>query len=118
MCVGAQDVPGAGRVISLTTWKKLGGVYAGQWANWYPHSADVGKFTRDFVVASQFGQITRDLSKGTVIYAEFENRPSTGEIANYTSQITGRIVAAFSGLYEAQKPNWSGEFSALYLDVV
>jgi hypothetical protein len=118
MCVGAQDVAGAGRIISLMTWKNLGGVYAGQWANWYPHSADVGRFTRDFVVNPQAGKITRDLSKGTMVYARFEDRSPIGRTAWYTSHINDRIIAAFTGLYDAQKPNWYGEFSTLHLDLV
>jgi hypothetical protein len=39
ICFSAQDVEGIGRVIGLTIWKKLGGVYEGQPSTWLTHSS-------------------------------------------------------------------------------
>jgi hypothetical protein len=97
LCVSAQDVRGVGRVISLTTWKNLGGVYDGQWMNWYPHSTDIGKFTRDFIVSGH-GRFTRSLSDGAAVYAGFENLPtSEGTVRWYTTSVDNQMLDAFTG---------------------
>jgi hypothetical protein len=118
MCVGAQDVAGVGRVIALTTWKTLGGVYDGQWGGWYPHSANVGRFARDFIASPQLGRITRDLSKGTRVYAGFENPPTIGGTAWYTASINDRIIAALSGTCSVEELQWIESFSMLGVDVI
>jgi len=118
MCVSAQDVVGVGRVVGLTTWKCLGGVYDKQWADWYPHSANVGRFTRDFIVRSQAGTITRDLRKGTIVYAGFENAPTTEGAAWYTASLTGRILAALARQPSVEELQWIRGVSMLDLNVV
>lgn len=118
MCVGAQDVAGVGRVIALTTWKTLGGVYDGQWGDWYPHSANVGRFARDFIASPQLGRITRDLSKGAMVYAGFENSPTIGGTAWYTASINNRIIAALSGTRSVEELQWIEDFSMLGVDVI
>jgi hypothetical protein len=118
MCVGAQDVVGVGRVIALSTWKCLGGVHDEQWADWYPHSTNVGKFTRDFIVSSQLGRITRDLSKGTMIYAGFENPPTMEGPARYTAFINDRIIDALTGKSGVQESQWIEDIPMLDLNVL
>ncbi len=108
MCVSAQDIRGIGRVLSLTTWKNVGGVYDGQWANWYTHSLDVGRFTSQLLVNPEYMKIARDLTKGTTVYSEFENLSSSpGEPPArwYTASIGRRVLAAFQGESTASN-NW------------
>jgi hypothetical protein len=118
MCVSAKDVVGVGRVVALTTWKTLGGVYDNQWADWYPHSANVGRFTRDFIVSSQVGRITRDLREGTTVYAGFENVPLTEGTAWYTASITERIIGALTRQPGVEESQWIRGISMLDLNVV
>lgn len=118
MCVSAKDVVGVGRVVALTSWKNLGGVYDKQWADWYPHSANVGRFTRDFIVNSQVGRITRDLRGGTIVYAGFENAPVTEAATWYAASITGRIIAALTRQPSGEESQWIRGISMLDLNVV
>ncbi len=118
MCVGAQDVVGVGRVVALTTWKTLGGVYDKQWADWYPHSANVGRFTRDFIVSSQVGRATRDLREGAIVYVRFENALITEGTAWYTASMTGRIIAALTRQPSVEESQWIRGISMLDLKVV
>jgi hypothetical protein len=89
MCVSVQGIEGIGRVITLITWKNLGGVNERQWASWYTHHSDIDRFTRRFLVNPEYSQITRDLSKGTAVYTAFENLPPN----------TTRSDAALDGPY-------------------
>jgi hypothetical protein len=56
MSVSAQDVEGIGRVMAMTTWKKLGGVEKGQWDSWYLHYRDVYKLTKFFIRTGKNGR--------------------------------------------------------------
>ena len=118
LCVSAQDVEGVGRVISLTTWKNLGGVYDGQWVNWYPHSTEIERFTRDFIVSDQ-ERITRSLSEGAAVYAGFENLPTSEEAVRwYTPSLDGRMLDAFTGERTVQDGDCFSRPSLLGLKVV
>ncbi|KAH6614546.1 hypothetical protein B0J18DRAFT_439617 [Chaetomium sp. MPI-SDFR-AT-0129] len=116
MCVGAQDVGGIGRVISVTTWKSLGGIYDGQWVGWYPHSINVGKFARDIIVSSQLERTTRDFSEGTIVYASFESPPTIERTAWYTAPINGRIIAALTRESGVQDSQWIEASPVLHLN--
>ena len=118
MCVSAQDVGGVGRVISLTTWKNLGGVYGEQWMSWYPHSTEVGRFTRDFIVGGQTGRTSRSLGEGATVYAGFENLPDTEPVRRYTPSISGRMINIFTREPIVQDRTWFGDVSILGLSVV
>jgi hypothetical protein len=116
MCVSAQDVADVGRVITLTTWKNLGGVYDGQWASWYTHYSDVDEFTRRFLVNPKYLQTIRDLSKGTAVYAAFENPPTaTPEQRNcrYRASIGKRHLAALKGEPSFPCDDWCDDWWTL-----
>jgi hypothetical protein len=62
ICFSAQDVEGIGRVIGLTVWKKLGGVYEGQLPAWFTHSSSA-------TVPDQ----VKESREAADVYAAFEN---------------------------------------------
>jgi hypothetical protein len=102
----------------LTTWKNLSGVYDGQWVNWYPHSTEIGRFTRDFILGGQ-RRITRSLSQGAAVYAGFENLPTSEEAVRwYTPSLDSRMLDAFTGEHTEQDGDWFGGPSLLGLKVV
>ncbi|KAL2133649.1 hypothetical protein VTI74DRAFT_1964 [Chaetomium olivicolor] len=99
MCVSAQDVEGIGRVIALTRWKKIGGVYDGEWASWYAHSQNVEDFAFRFLVDPEDATVRRDLSCGTAVYTACENLPTSSaepRISWYKAPISRRMRAVFS----------------------
>jgi len=97
MCVSAQDVAGIGRVLSLTTWKNLGGVHIGQWARWYAHSWNVDRFSRRFLVQPEDAIVMRDLSKGTSACTAFHDLSADAVKAShwYTPLLSRRLLNAF-----------------------
>ncbi|KAK4035202.1 hypothetical protein C8A01DRAFT_38295 [Parachaetomium inaequale] len=99
MCFSAQDVEGIGRVIAMTTWKNLGGVYEGQPATWFGHRND-----------EQGGRRCEDVTKGSMIHAAFENVEllATGEapVCWHTPFLGRRVTALFTGAPNIPDEDW------------
>jgi hypothetical protein len=102
MCISAQDVDGSGRVLTLTTWKNLGGVYEGQWGAWHAHHKDPSIFAESYRTASTADRekMSRYREDGAAVYAAFENvnLPSTAAASAcwYTPTPSRRVLAHFS----------------------
>lgn len=112
MCLGARDVDGIGRVISLTSWKNLGGVNEGQWKSWYRlHEGDsrinpLGRHTR-----SPPERFKCHRTRGTMVYAAFENIrvPPGAEVPVrwYTPTLSRRVIDLFTGEPKIPDEDWS-----------
>ncbi|KAH6614545.1 hypothetical protein B0J18DRAFT_485576 [Chaetomium sp. MPI-SDFR-AT-0129] len=99
MCIGSRDVEGVGRMISLTTWKNLGGVYDGAWRSWYSHYSDVEVFASRFLVNPDDTIILRDLKLGPAVYRAWEGIPAglpEPRDSWYTMSISPEVLAAFT----------------------
>ena len=109
MCIGSQDVESVGRVISLTTWKNLGGIHENGWRSWYTHYSDVEQFASRFLVNSDDGMIIRDLAQGAAVYRAFQGIPTDAPeppISWYTASITPRALVAFTGTPSVSERQW------------
>jgi len=109
MCIGSQDVEGVGRVLSLTTWKNLGGVYDGGWRSWYAHHLDIEQFASRFLVNPDDTTIVRDLKLGAAVYRAFEGIPTDApepHVSWYTASISPRALAAFRGTPSVSESRW------------
>jgi len=116
MCISAQDIKGAGRVITMTIWKNLGGVHKNQWANWYPHHKDVRAFIELQTQKTNKPAMIRDITKGTAVYATFEKLPTPSAreatIHWYTPALSRRVVEVLNGKPRAADPrlgSWLGQ---------
>ena len=111
MSLSAQDVEGIGRVMAMTTWKKLGGVEKGQWDSWYSHYRDVYDFTKFFIRTGKNDRFVRDVDKGTTVYAAFEKVyvPPNGEVPVgwYTPTLSRRVTTLFAGEPNISDSDWS-----------
>ena len=109
MCVGAQDIASVGRVVSLTTWKNLGGVYDGGWRSWYTHYLDVKEFAGRFLVGSDDAMIIRDQRVGAAVYRAFEGILTDAPeppVSWYNASISPQVLAAFTGTPSASEGMW------------
>jgi hypothetical protein len=111
VCFSAQDVEGIGRVIGMTTWKNLGGINKSQWPAWYAHHSKVDVFADlcNRKSSSTRDKMTRDLRKGTSIFAAFEgigNPPSDVVLAHwYTPMVSRRATSHLTG-DSGTEDNW------------
>jgi hypothetical protein len=114
VCITARDVDGVGRVLALTTWKNLGGVYDGQPAAWYTHR----RSSRSRMAGSATGEHPRERRTGPMVYTVFENvlhQPDDKAkepwyCTGYKPCIGRRIVSHFTS-----EPNTKDEEWDMYL---
>lgn len=101
MCISAQDIQSAGRIITMTIWKNLGGVHENQWATWYPHHKDIDAFLQLHARNGYKKAMIRDISKGTEVYTTFEKLPvpPTRQAAThwYTPVLSRGAMEVFKG---------------------
>lgn len=106
MCLSAQDVQGVGRVISMTSWKKLGGVYEGQLGAWYAHYENTRGIAQHLGTMPEQQDIPRNMDRGATVYAAFEKVNSVGSVGMYTPAISRRVMRLFSGEPETSINKW------------
>jgi hypothetical protein len=101
MCFSAQDIEGIGRVIGMTTWKNLGGVYEGQPATWLTHCH------------SRRGTGGDQRCRGATVHAEFEGVEllTTGEapVCWYKPFFGRRVTALFTEEPTIVDKDWSDD---------
>lgn len=102
ICFNVQDVEAIGRVIGLTTWKKLGGVYEGQPSASLAHC-------RNTRVPYQNSEKLRDEA---VVYKTFENvRPlavgKASPVCSHTPYLGRRVTSLFTQAPKIPDEEWS-----------
>ncbi|KAK4243144.1 hypothetical protein C7999DRAFT_18466, partial [Corynascus novoguineensis] len=118
LCVSAQDIEGVGRVIALTSWKSLGGVYDEQWTDWHPHTTELANFTKDFIIEGD-GGFTRSLDDGPTVFAAFENVPTSKDALYwYIPSVKDRMIEAFTRKTPTQHGEWFGSVPILGVRMV